>query len=64
MKCKIKKLKRKRKVNLVKKYTIETESGIEIVVPIRGVSLASILKFIDSEEGQVELQLKNIGKLL
>lgn len=57
-------LKDLKKGQTVLKHKISTESGVEISVPISGVNLANLMEVVTQENGQVDIIIKNVGKVI
>lgn len=57
-------LKDLRKTTIASKHKIITESGIEIIVPIDSVDISRILSVVEDDEGQTNIILNNIGKII
>lgn len=49
---------------LLLKHKLSTESGIEISVPISDVNLANLYEVVTQEDGQVNIIIKNVGKVI
>ncbi len=48
----------------VLKHKISTEAGIEISIPISGVNLADLFEVEEMENGQTNIIIKNVGKVI
>lgn len=46
------------------KHKLSTESGIEISVPVSDVNLANLYEIVTEENGQVNIIIKNVGKVI
>lgn len=57
-------LKDLKKGQTVLKHKIGTESGVEISVPISGVNLADLIEVVTEENGQINIIIKNVGKVI
>lgn len=47
-----------------KKHRILTDFGIEVILPIASMKVDEVLEVIEQENGQVDIILKNVGKVL
>lgn len=46
------------------KHKVSTESGIEISIPVSDVNLANLYEIVTEENGQVNIIIKNVGKVI
>lgn len=47
-----------------KKHRLKTEHGIEVILPIAQIDVEAVLEVVERDNGQIDVVLKNVGKII
>ncbi|HLV50284.1 MAG TPA: nucleoid-associated protein [Erysipelothrix sp.] len=47
-----------------KKHRLKTEHGLEVILPIAQMDVDAVLEVVEQDNGQIDIVLKNVGKII